>query len=123
MSCRAASVPTAPGVIGAFSRAAQSSDSWLVVTGTHTGGCGCCTGRGQIATSRYVQNFPVYEKTSSVYASLMISHASSNRARESARLTLYALYSRGMPRATPEIRRPPDRQSSIASSSASRSGS
>ena len=51
MSWRAGSVATAPGVIGAFSRAAHSSVSWLVVTGTQIGGCGCCTGRGQIATS------------------------------------------------------------------------
>ena len=58
MSWRAASVATAPGVMGAFSRAAHSSVSWLVVTGTHTGGWGCWTGRGQMATSLYDQNFP-----------------------------------------------------------------
>jgi hypothetical protein len=39
------------GVIGTFSRAAHSMVSLLPDTGTHTGGCGCCTGRGQMATS------------------------------------------------------------------------
>ena len=40
-----------PGVIGMSCRAAHSMVSLLLVTGTHAGGCGCYTGRGQMAMS------------------------------------------------------------------------
>jgi len=53
----------------------------------------------------------------------MMSKASSKRARDCANGTLCTWYSRGMPRANPEISRPFDMQSSIANSSANLSGS
>ena len=40
-----------PGVMGMSFAAAHSMDSLDRLTGIQTGGCGCCTGRGQIATS------------------------------------------------------------------------
>ena len=53
----------------------------------------------------------------------MISYGLFEAARDSVIETSNTVYSRGMPRAKPEMIRPSDMQSSIASSSASRSGS
>src|SRR5579875_3463407 len=108
--------------VGTLRVAANSMDSALSA-GIHRGGWGFWSGLGHIETFLYFQNLPSQSKgSSSVQAFTMKSHASSNLARDSPGLILYAKYSEGMPRTKPHITLPPLITSIIAISSATRRG-
>src|SRR5260370_5552520 len=95
-----------PGVIGKSCRAANSIDSLLPTIGIQIGGRGRCTGRGHSGTSLYDQNTPSYEKIFLVPALVMMSKASSKRARDRAHGTLLAWVCPRKPPAKPQDMRP-----------------
>ena len=104
-------------------RAAQPTVSALPWDGLQIGGCGCCSGRGHGLTYRSLKWRPYHSNgPGRVQASTMRSCASWNRLRDWVGSSWNVWYSAPMPRTKPEMTRPPEMTSSMAISSATRSG-
>ena len=89
----------------------------------HSGGCGFWIGLGMTSISGKLQNCPSNENRSSPQARRRISSPSSTRARLSDIFPPKTSYSSGeTPRPTPTSIRPPERMSSAAIRSATRTG-
>src|ERR1700722_2239017 len=105
------------------SRAARRIDASLFAA-SQIGGCGVCTGRGSITTSRNFQNFPSWEKRWLLLSALRRNdNVSSNRSGASDGFMQKPSNSCGLyPLPTPKSKRPPESRSSVATDSARSAG-